>query len=316
MRTCLLLLFSVLTSPLLSAQCELPKTQFEQARNIFSPEQEDYLGDIVAEEAQHHFRLISDKQLNAYANEVTQRLLKNVPVSPFNYRVVLIDEPYTNAFSTVGGRIFVTRKAALLARNEDELAGLLAHEISHIYTRQMGADFTRLFQQVLGVSQVTDRADLNRKYHQILNTWRTKKLRFDRKHSDQEQFAADQTAVFMMALAGYRPASFGDFFDRMSETQGKTGGFWSDFFCVTPPESRRLRAILESASALPATCIAKDHPPTTDFNFWQNQLLEWSGVVVADDVHNVIFQSRLLPPLLADVSWLRFSRDGKYILAQ
>src|SRR4051812_19865548 len=316
MRIALSLIIVILIPTFSTAQCELPKSQFEQAHNIFSPEQENYLGDIVAEEAQHHFRPISDTELNDYPNRVVQRLLKNVPPSPHKYRVILVDEPYTNAFSIIGARIYVTRKAALLARNEDELAGLLAHEISHIYTNQMGADFTNMFQQVLGVSQVTDRPDITRKYHQVLNTWRTKRVRYDRKHSDQEQFVADQTAIFMMALAGYRPEAFGEYFDRFAETQGKTGGVWSDFFGTTAPEAKRLRAIFANVSSLPPSCIAQNKAQASDFSGWQAHLLEWSGAVVADQVHNVVLQKKLLPPLLADVHWVRFSRDGKYILAQ
>src|SRR3954471_7988401 len=276
-RFCCILAFMLLVAGLAFGQCELPKSQFEQAPNMFTPEQEIALGDVIFEQLQQRLHLIKDDELNRYPNGIAKRLLQSAPSSPFNYRIQIIDEPYTNAFSTSGGRIYVTRKSVLLAKNEDELAGLLAHEISHVYTRQMGADFTHLFQGVLGINQLGDKADIAKRYHQILDTWAKKSMSFNRKHSDQEQLVADQTAIYLMALAGYRPAAFGEYFDRLAETQGKTGSFWSDFFGSTAPESKRLRAIGGTVSALPPGCIGATKPAEQKFQSWKEQLIRWSG---------------------------------------
>lgn len=313
--TAILLFILALATPAFP-QCEIPKSQFEQAPNIFTPEQEGYFGDLIAEQMSLSLHPIDDASLNAYLNGIAQRLLKNAPTSPYNFRLQLIDQPYTNAFGIPGGRIYVTRKAALLAKDEDELAGLIAHELSHIYTRQLGADVTRMFRDGLGVTQVGDRADITRKYHQFLDTWRRKKFTRQRNHGEQEQLVADQTALYLMALAGYRPSAFGDYFDRLAETKGKTGGFWSDLFGTTTTDNKRLRAILDNVSSLPASCVSKTRPPEQEFTQWKQSLLEWSTPNRKDDVRDVVLRTKLDPPLLSDIGRLRFSPDGKYILAQ
>jgi len=298
------------------SQCDIPKSQFEQEPNIFTPEQEAVLGDLFYEQTARSFHLIDDPALNAYLNRVAQRLLKSAPPSPYHYRLQLMDQPYTNAFGTPGGRIYVARKAALLAKNEDELAGLVAHELAHIYTRQLGVDYTRIFHDMLGVNQIGDRADVTRKYNQLLDTQRTKKFTVKPKHQDQEQLVADQTAIYLMARAGYKVSAFADYYDRLAETRGRTGGFWSDFFGTTPPESKRLRAILDTASSLPASCVSGDRPPEQEFAQWKQMLLEWSAPAQKDSVRDVLLQTKFYPPLLSDIQWLRFSADGSYILAQ
>ena len=73
-----------------------------------------------------------------------------------------------------GGRIYITRKLIAFARNEDELAGVLAHELGHLAARQTAADMTRAFKKVLGVTEVKDRRDIFEKYNQLVENFARK----------------------------------------------------------------------------------------------------------------------------------------------
>jgi len=59
-----------------------------------------------------------------------------------------------NAYTFPGARVYVTRKLVAAARTEDELAGVLAHEIGHAFSRDKHLTMTYLFKEVLNVSSV------------------------------------------------------------------------------------------------------------------------------------------------------------------
>ena len=296
------------------AQCELPASVFAHQDNMFSPEREMDLGDAMGQQMEKRLTPIADADLNGYLNRLGERLLRDLPDSGIHYHFLLIDEPYANAFGIAGGRIYVTRKVALITQSEDELAGLLAHEIGHIYTHQIAIDYTRRFRD-MGVTSVSDRADVLKHYHQYLDTWRLRKTKWNEKKEYEGQNAADMVAIYAMSRAGYSPQTFSEFYDRLSENHGKTGSFFSDLFGTTSESSRRFKAMLNATAKLPADCV-EHRNPSGEFVNWQRKLLEWRGGERVESIHNVVLKKRLEPPLQSDISRLRFSPNGAYILAQ
>ena len=315
-RTRLLLILSMLiASVCLHAQCELPASAFRHEDNMFSSEREMDLGEAMGERIEKSLSPIADPELNAYVNLLGQRILHQLPDSNIRYRFLLIDEPYANAFGIAGGRIYVTRKVALTLKNEDELAGLLAHEIGHIYTHQIAIDYTSRFRE-LGINTVNSRAEVFKDYHQFLDTWRLKKYKWRPRKEYEGQSSADLVAIYAMSRAGYNPQTFSEFFDRFVENHGRTGSFFSDLFGTTTEESRRFRAMLNATAKLPPACIEQGPSRGDQFSSWQQKLLEWRGSDRTETLHDVVLRRRLDPPLQSDVSRLRFSPDGEYLLAQ
>ena len=127
----------------------LPLTSREQ--NIFNEQQEADLGDAIAEHVQHHFRLTDDPEMTAFLSAIANRLLKYLPVKNLRLRAYLVDLPIPNAFASAGGRVYVSRKLVAFVRNEDELAGILAHELGHMAGHHTAILMTRTFREVLGV---------------------------------------------------------------------------------------------------------------------------------------------------------------------
>lgn len=172
----LLLIFVVhLSSPAVRAQqpdC-LPRVRLVAGTepNIFTEEQEVEFGDIVAEQIQRNYSLIEDTELNAYLNRVGERLYKHLPPTKLRFRFTLVDLPDANAFVLPGGRIYVARKLVALAESEDELAGVIAHELGHLVAREGTIELTRRLKEVLGVTQVTDRRDIYEKYNLLIDNF-------------------------------------------------------------------------------------------------------------------------------------------------
>ncbi len=302
------------------ARCLPPAVTAPAAgQNIFTPRQEMDLGDAIAEHVQRNYRVVEEEEITGYLRRIGASLARQLPETEMRYQFFLVDLPDANAFALPGGRIYVTRKLIAFARTEDELAGVLAHELGHIASRQTANDMTRIFREVLGVREVTDRRDIFEKYNQLVENEARKPGAFSRgdKHGEREQYEADQVGIFAMASAGYDPQAFASFWDRLAETGGKTGGWFSDLFGTTKPEARRLREILKNLSALPGECVAaRASTAAGEFEKWQAAVVNYTGAGRKEALHDVAFQKQLEPPLRGDITRLRFSPDGKYLLAQ
>ena len=299
--------------------CQPPALAAAAGPNIFSPQQEMDLGDAVAEHVQRDYRVMDDPALSAYLRRVGERVAGRLPPTGLQFRFFIVDLPDVNAFTTPGGRIYVTRKLVAFARNEDELAGVIAHELGHAVTRQPAADLTRIFREVLGVTAVGDRRDVFDKYNQLIESVARKRKAFGRGagHEEKEQYVADQVGLYALAAAGYDPRAQADFWDRMTENKGDKGGFFSDLFGTTKPEARRLREMLKALAALPASCAGPRAAASPDeFQKWQTAVIAFSGLGGREALHGVVSKAVLEPPLRGDVTHLRFSPDGKYVLAQ
>src|SRR5882724_3572239 len=134
--------------------CPLPPSlqSVLPAENIFSDQQEVDLGDAMAEAVALHVNIIQNDELSAHLREVGNRLVQYLPPTKLNFRFYLIDLPQVNAFSIAGGRVYVSRKIVAFAHNDDEIAGVLAHELGHIVTHQSAIEMTRAFREVLNVT--------------------------------------------------------------------------------------------------------------------------------------------------------------------
>lgn len=284
--------------------------------NIFSEQQEVDLGEVVAEGMAHSIRVIEDEELVAPLGRVGERVVKQMPPSQLSHRFFLIDDPDANAFALPGGRVYVTRKLITTSRSEDELAGVLAHEIGHQLKHDSAVFLTKAFKKWLKVTSMGDREDIENKYHQLLDSYR-KNYRSIDVDANKEQIDADQVAVFAMSRAGYNPQAMVEFWDRFTERKGKKGSWFSDVFGSTAPETKRLREFAKAAGQLPAVCREGVQAVAPgDFEKWRNELLHYNGFGKKETVPGLVAKRQLEPPLHGEINHFRFSPDGRYLLAQ
>ena len=134
---------------------------------------------------------------------------------------------------------------------------------------------------------------------------------------DAAQDEADRIGVYLVAAAGYRAGAFPEFFDRSFFIRGKTGSRFSDLFGMTQPDQKRLRGMRALVAALPAGCGA-----ATDKEDVKAAFAEWQKRVVEDRTATPeaeLAESRMVkldPPLQMELNRLKFSPDGKFLLAQ
>jgi WD40 repeat protein len=298
------------------SSCSAPAVPIQQkGETIFSPEQEQYLGEIIAEQLRLGTLVYPQTELSEPLTRIAARLLKYLPENQYRFQFSLMEMAEPNAFALPGGKVFVSTRLVAFAENEDELAAVLAHEMGHILARQSSVEMTKEFKDVLGISVVGDRDDILRKFNQLID--KANRRSTGRKREDDDQAVADQASAQATWRAGYDPQAGPRFFDRLSENKGETGGFLGDFFGLTRPESKRYRDMLKSVAANPSSCIEKK-PSASDAEFksWQKRVAALTLNDLVSSASNRSPARVLAPKLRPSITNLRFSPDGNLLIAQ
>ena len=280
-----------------------------------SPKHDIEQGAEVAKLVEQQIGLYSLPITEAYVREVGQRLVARANDLRWKFTFQIVDQEEPNSFAIPGGHIYVSRGLLALLDREDELAGVLAHEMGHIVTHQHAIAMTRLLRQVLGATQVGDRADIYDKFQRLLENEQRKPSHVT-SEGDQDQYIADQVALFAMARAGFAPQAYVDLWDRFNATHGNAGNWFTDLLGHTKPEQKRLRELLKSVSAMPAECARIASSSTAEFEAWQAQVIASSSSVQVESLPGLLLRQKLALPLRPDINNLRFSPGGKYVLAQ
>jgi WD40 repeat protein len=296
------------------APCSLPPVTLAiKGETIFSPDQERQLGEILAEQLRLGGLVYPATELTEPLNRIAASLLKYFPNTPHRFEFSLLESPVPNAFVLPGGKVYVSTRLVALAESEDELAGVIGHEMGHVLARQGSIDLTKAFKDTLGVSTVGDREDLLRKVHQLIDS---RKPSSKGRREGDDQAEADKISVEAMSRAGYDPQALPRLFDRMTQNQGETGGFFSDLFGITSPESRRFREMSRSASAIPAVCKETRRSNDAEFKTWQNRVAALRFNDLISSATNRKPTRTLTPKLRPLVTNIRFSPNGNLLIVQ
>lgn len=299
-----------------SSECSMPGGLLSvRGHNLFTEQQEEWLGDVMEKEIRSDFNVIDDA--DNYLQKVADRLQAQLPPSSTHYRFVIIDSPELNSFGLVGGRIFIHRRIIAFAQNEDELAMILGHEMGHMVDHHVVLRLSDSLRQ-MGVSSLGDRADVLKHWKDYEDNARKLKHTSDERREADEQVIADRIAFYALVRAGYNPEKGIAFFDRLFQTKGKTGSFWSEFAGTTNPNGKRLREMLKSERPLAQRCIAMRQADAGHFAEWQQKIIATTKLAGRSkaELPGLVRKVALQPQLRTDLYSIEFSPDGKYLLAQ
>jgi WD40 repeat protein len=297
--------------------CQPPQIVFNKnTSNIFNETQEMYLGEVMAETIEKEFHIIKDEKVSEYVRAIGEKLVKHLPPTDIKFQFFVVDVPDVNAFAAAGGRIYVTRKLVAFVRSEDELAGIIGHELGHGIVRHHSADMSKLFKQILGIERVGDRNDIYEKFNLFIDRQKTKRVKIKKSHEGDQQLEADRIGLFAMVAAGYTPQAFTSAWERLTENN-KTGSSLTEFFGTTRPEEKRLREMFKAISTIPPECLDKKIGGGGEaFEKWQSYVVTTSNFRRPEKLKSLLGKNSLRPFLRGDVQNFQFSPDGKYILAQ
>jgi predicted Zn-dependent protease len=103
--------------------------------NVYSPEQDVEIGRQAAAEVRQQVDIVDNPALQSFVRAVGGRLAQQPEAGEYPYEFTLINERSINAFALPGGPIFIHSGLLEAADTEGQLAGVLAHEISHVALR-------------------------------------------------------------------------------------------------------------------------------------------------------------------------------------
>jgi predicted Zn-dependent protease len=159
------------------------------------------------------------------------------------YRFFILDTPRVNAFALPGGYVFVTRGLLALANSEDELAGVLAHEVGHIAGRHLAERYSQRILASVGAAALavtlgsTDASQALGIGADLLSV----------QYSRDQETEADRLGVRYLSKAGYDPLAMAHFLENMdryekleSQVSGNGDPGLSDFFSTHPQTSDRV----------------------------------------------------------------------------
>jgi len=232
------------------------------AAEEINPEQEYYIGRAVAANILATYKLYTgNPKLTAYLNNICAAITINSPrPDVYNgYHVALLDSNEINAFATSGGHILVTRGLVNAAKSEDALAGVIAHEVAHIQLKHSikAIKNSRVTQAILvtgasaagaaagaagmDIKQLTD--VMNESVGEIVQTL------VNNGYSQTQEFEADNTAMSLMASAGYNPAGLVEMLKSLSSVQTSGAGFGK----THPSPAQRITNAEGSVTRYPVT---------------------------------------------------------------
>ena len=219
--------------------------------NFYSLEKEIALGKQLAQAVERSSKLIDDPVVTEYVNRVGQNLVRNSDARvPFTIKVIDSDE--VNAFALPGGFFYVNSGLILRAQEESELAGVMAHEISHVAARHGTKNATK--GQILQLATITlillGPAGLAGYglYEGLNVALPVTFLKFSRDAEREADFLGSQ----YMYKAGYDPNAYVTFFERIQADEKRRPGTIPKVFSTHPPTPERIaNAQKEIARILP-----------------------------------------------------------------
>jgi len=191
--------------------------------NIFKGEKEVWLSDALEELEGGIFSEIEDQEISAYITQVGANLTSYWEKTKGTYTFTVTTNDAPDAMTTGAARIYISLGMLRLAQTEDELAGVIAHEISHNVFAHIPTTLTRQLFWMTGTRKVSTPVELRDKLERLLAEYQKTPIstvgeqllgfaRFD-------ELEADRGAFYITYKAGYNPQSLATVLERYEQEQ-------------------------------------------------------------------------------------------------
>lgn len=196
----------------------------ERQFSLMSEAQEVQIGKEVDVEIRREMGVYDNAELQQYVSRIGQRLARASERPELPWQFAVVDEPAVNAFAVPGGYIYLTRGILAFLHDEDQLAGVLGHEIGHVTARHSAQQYTKQTTAGVGLALLGIFVPEARPFQGITETAAgLLLLRYGRDHERQ----ADRLGVHYTAQTGYDPAGVAGMLTtlaRLDEAAGERRG--------------------------------------------------------------------------------------------
>jgi len=228
------------------------------SNSVLSREQELQIGRSIYRSLLDTGRVMSDPEVQEYIQDVGLKLAAQAQDGDFRFKFFVVNDPAINAFALPGGYIGLHSGLLLASGSESELAGVLAHEISHVtqrhisravFANQRSSILTRaamlgaiLLGAVGGSGDVITGAIATAQ-----GIAAQQQINFTRAN----EYEADRVGVGVLAAAGFDPMGMPDFFETLARQTGPLASQAPEFLRTHPVTVNRIAETRERAITLP-----------------------------------------------------------------
>jgi predicted Zn-dependent protease len=220
-------------------------------RSIISEEKEIAIGKQYAAQVERTAKLVKDPVVSEYINRIAQNLARNSDLKiPVTAKV--IDDPAINAFALPGGFLYINSGVIQAADGEDQIAGVIAHEIAHVAARHWASQMTK--QTILRYAMIP-LIFTPMSYPVYMGV--SEAMNFGiplafLKFSRADEAEADYLGIQYMYKAGYDPNAYVAFFGRIMQKERQQPGSVASIFMDHPlTPDRVIKAEEEIKTILP-----------------------------------------------------------------
>jgi predicted Zn-dependent protease len=254
---------AVLLCVLLSApELLYARVQPTSGSDMFTLEQEIKAGQEAAAQTNRQYPVLPDSNpVTQYVQQLGRRLAQYAPGEKWPYQFHVVNQKEINAFALPGGPLYVNVGTIQAADNEAQLAGVMAHEISHIVQRHATRAATKQYKAQVGLGILGA----------VLGGGIGGQLAgagisfvagsYFLKNSRQAEKEADLLGTDIMYDAGYDPIELPRFFAKLEEEGGSRG---SQFFSDHPNPGNRIAYVQDEVKTLPRRSNIKKNSPQFD----------------------------------------------------
>ncbi|HHT9104791.1 MAG TPA: M48 family metalloprotease [Candidatus Wujingus californicus] len=175
--------------------------QLNENTEEISETEEIELGRKIDEYVTNQFYIENNQELNKAVNEIIQRIITTSDIKSFNINCKIIQSNSINAFSAPGGYVYLTYGLLRFAETEDEVAGIVGHELAHVSLRHA----SKFYHEVMKTLPKDDNKNNSTAVLLLLNN-----------HLEEYEHEADTTGVIYAQKAGYNPSGLLEFLERHS----------------------------------------------------------------------------------------------------
>lgn len=216
-------LLAVVCALALIAPAVQAQTRVQSGFNLFSPEQDLEIGTHSAADAERQLPMVQNARVNDFVSRIGERLAAHAGGPRFPYRFRVVNASDLNAFALPGGFVYLNRGILEAAKNEGEVAGVLAHEIAHVALRHGTHNASKAYLTQAGIGLLGGllggKIGGGANTTQIINAIGGFGLNvLFLKYTREAEKDADILGAQMLARAGYNPQDMVSFFQTLAKT--------------------------------------------------------------------------------------------------
>ncbi len=189
--------------------------------------------------------IVEDPEVSLYVNQIVERLVKTLPPQPFNFKAAVILHNALNAFAVPGGYVYVFTGLIMNLEKEEDLAGVLAHELAHVTQHHVAsrlerAQFVTLGSLLLAIAGVAVGGSSGGAIAVgALGAGQSAMLNYSR----IDETEADQIGLQYLVAAGYPPQGMVDGFKVLRQKSWMSGANVPTYLSTHPAIGDRINGL-------------------------------------------------------------------------